>query len=127
MTGSGCHASRSLTLLRHTPDISKLAHCVYRLVAPRRLRNGVRNSWLAHSLGSYSKRSLEVAEPSSLLPDSENVAAHLQQIVVFINDQGFVALFKNMPRATMPLVEIDRVAGLKRLHQPGKIPFGGLQ
>src|SRR4249919_2974204 len=68
---------RSLTLLRHTPDISKLAHCVYRLVAPRPLRNGVRNSWLAHSPGSYSKRSLEVAEPSSLLPDSDEYSGSL--------------------------------------------------
>lgn len=56
-----------------------------------------------------------------------NIAADLKQIVVFIHQHGLVALLKDMARAPVTFIEIDRVAGLERLHQLGEISFGCLQ
>jgi hypothetical protein len=56
-----------------------------------------------------------------------NIAADFKQVVVFIHQQGLVALFKDMAGAPVTFVEIDRVAGLKGLHHLGEISFGCFQ
>ncbi len=56
-----------------------------------------------------------------------DIAADLEQIVVFIDQQGFITLLKDVPTPSVSFVERDRVARLKGLHQLGEIALGGLQ
>jgi len=56
-----------------------------------------------------------------------DIAADLQQIVVFIDQQSSVTLLKDVPTSSVSFVEGDGVARLKGLHQLGEIALGGLQ
>ena len=56
-----------------------------------------------------------------------DVAADLEQIVVFVDQQGLVTLLEDVPTPSVSFVERDRVAGLKGLHHLGEIALGGLQ
>ena len=55
-----------------------------------------------------------------------DVAADLEQIVVFIDQQGLVTLRKDVPTSAVAFVKGDRVARLKGLHHLGEIALGGL-
>ena len=55
-----------------------------------------------------------------------NVAAHLEQVVVLIDQQSLVTLLENVSASPVSFVEVDRVAGLKGLHHLGEIARGRL-
>ena len=50
-----------------------------------------------------------------------NIAADLKEIIILVDQRGLVTLLEHMAASPVALVEIDRVARLKSLHELGKI------